>query len=113
MSSEGGQDRKPSVTKQKRNNKGRFQRQPTTPRATPLSSNKFLGETEELHGHIYDINTTRQSEMFTNTTKKVANYAGRTCKEPKDISLAIEELKDATFTMPTKGTTYSDSKPCY
>ena len=46
--------------------------------------------------------------MFTNTTKKTANYNGRTCKEPKDISLTIEKLKDATFMMPVKGSTYSD-----
>ena len=46
--------------------------------------------------------------MLSDTTKKIANYAKRTCKDPKDISLAIEELKDAAFTMPVKGSTYSD-----
>ena len=76
MLSEPSADRKSSVAKPKWGNKGRNQRQSTTLCATSLSSNKFFGETKELHGHIYDINTSKQLEMLTNTTKKIANYAG-------------------------------------
>ena len=60
MSSEPSTNRKPSVAKSKRGNKGRNQRQSTNPYATSLSSDKFVGETKELHGHIYDINKTKQ-----------------------------------------------------
>ena len=43
---------------------------------------KFKGDTEEQHGLIYDVGVTNQSEIFTATTKKIASYAGRNCKEP-------------------------------
>ena len=33
------------------------------------------------------------------------NFAGQTCKEAKDISVAIEDLEDPTFTLPTKQNT--------
>ena len=82
-------DCKPLVEKPKQGNKGRNQRQSTTPCATSLPSNKFVGETKELHGHMYDINTSKQLEMFTNTTTNT-NYAGCTSKDPKDISLVIK-----------------------
>ena len=58
-----------------------------------------------MHGFTYDVNTSKQSELFTLTTKKVANFAGRTCKEAKDISVAIEELQDPTFTLPVRQNT--------
>ena len=34
---------------------------------------KFKGETEALHGHIYDVGVQNQAELFSNTTKKVAS----------------------------------------
>ena len=61
-------------------------------RRTSVPSQKFKGATEEFN----------QSDLFVTTTKKLANYAGRTCKEPQDICIAIEELKYTTFTLPTK-----------
>ena len=108
MSSKSSRDRKPSISKPKTGAKHRATRSTmssTTPQATPLSSNSFVGETKELEGHIYYVGTSKQSEMFTNTTKKVANFAGRNCKESKDISLAIEDLSDHVFTLPTKQNT--------
>ena len=70
--------------------------QPTTP--------KFKADTEELHGHIYDVGVMNQSDLFTNTTKKLASYAGRTCCKPQDIRLAIKELEDASIDVPTRQT---------
>ena len=59
-------------------------------------------ETEELHGEIYDIGVTNETDLFTTTTKKVASYAGRHCREPQDIRVAIEELTDTKFSIPRK-----------
>ena len=80
---------------------GRFQRRSEPAKAT-ISSSTFKGETDSLQGAIYDVGVSNQSELFTTTTKKIAGFAGRTCKEPKDISLAIENLEDPTFPTPTK-----------
>ena len=78
-------------------------------RRTQAVSQKFKGATEDLHGHIFDVGVFNQSDLFVTTTKKLANYAGRTCKEPQDICLAIEELKDKTFTLPTRQTGITDT----
>ena len=63
---------------------------------------KFQGETKELHGHVYDIGVQNQADLSTTTTKKLASYADRNCREPQDIRVAIEELEDVTFMMPTR-----------
>ena len=97
MSSTQSTDRKPNIVKPK------ISKPKST--TTSISTKKFEGETKELFGYIYDINTSQQSELFTNTTKKIANYAGRNCKESKDISLAIEELIEPTWTLPVKQNT--------
>ena len=96
------QEKKP-IVKKGGGTKARGSKTSTSTSALPSTS--FVGETAELHGHIYDVNTSKQSELFTNTTKKIANYAGRTCREAKDISLAIEELEDPVFTRPKKQNT--------
>ena len=41
----------------------------------------FQGETATLEGYIYDIGIPNQSEVYTQTTKKIASYAGRNCRE--------------------------------
>lgn len=91
-----GEDKKTSKNKQPR-----YQ---TEPRRTTTLGQKFKGATEDLYGFIYDVGVFNQSDIFVMTTKKLANYAGRTCKEPQDIQIAIEDLKDTTFTLPTKQT---------
>ena len=93
-------DVKPAA-KATRGANGRFQRR-SEPAKVSLSSSTFKGETETLHGAIYDVGVLNQSELFTTTTTKIAGFAGCTCRESKDISLAIEELKDPTFTPPKK-----------
>ena len=70
-----------------------------------ITSLKFKGETEELHGSLYNIGVYNQSNIFMTTTKKLVSYAGRHCCEPQDIRVVIEELEDTTFTIPTKRTT--------
>ena len=40
-------------------------------------TSQFKGDTEKLHGQIYDIGLTNQSEIFATTTKKIASYAGQ------------------------------------
>ena len=71
---------------------------------------KFKGETEALHGHIYDVGTSNQADLFTETTKKIASYAGRTCKEPQDIRRSIEDIDDVDIPMPTERTSITNDR---
>ena len=61
---------------------------------------KFEGQCEELKGHIYDCTDARQADMFTKTTKEVAEYAGHTLKHSADIRKVIEELEIPTLVAP-------------
>ena len=71
-------------------------------RSAPAKS--FQGETPTLEGHTYDIGIPNQSEVFTQTTKKIASYAGRNCREAHSMRTAIENLKTPTFAKPTMDT---------
>ena len=62
---------------------------------------KFKGKTEELKGFIYDIGVENQADLFMKTTKEIAEYAGRLCKQSLDIKTAIETLSEATIPIPT------------
>ena len=112
MSSQGQGDTKPDVTKsgdgggnRYNKKKGRFRGQ--RPRyVTP----KFKGETEALSGQIYDVGRNDQAELFTETTKKLAGYAGRTYKEPQDIRRAIEDVAEINIPMPVERTAITDKK---
>ena len=64
-----------------RNNRGTFQ-------------SKFKGKTEAIEDHIYDVGVGNQADIFVRTTKELAEYAGRYCKQSLDIRSAIESLKD-------------------
>ena len=98
MSSQGEGESKPDVGKTKgdggnkrsyNKKKGRFRGQ----RGRYITP-KFKGETEALSGHIYDVGTNNQADLFTETSKRLANYAGRTYKEPQDIRRAIENIEE-------------------
>ena len=58
---------------------------------------KFEGECEDLSGSIFDIGIPNQTEVFSNTLKKIA-----TCKDSHDIRLATERLTDVSIPYPKK-----------
>ncbi len=62
---------------------------------------KFEGKCTELKGCIYDCTDSKQADVFTKTTKEIANYVGTNYKYGNDIKLAISTLKVPTFTEPT------------
>ena len=104
MSSNDNPDRKPTIKKEGGSDKNRRYRgrrnQPRQGVNTPTATAKYKGDTEELHCEIYNIGVPNQAELFTSTTKKVASYAGRTCKYPQDIRLAIKNIEDITISYP-------------
>ena len=60
--------------------KGRFcghQNEYATPR--------FKGETKGVYGHIYNVEQNNQTDLCTETTKKLTSYAGRTYRRVVDI----------------------------
>ena len=65
-----------------------------------LEPKKFTGDTEGLEGHIFDVDVRNRAGIFAMTQKKLVAYAGRPCREPHDIRIAIEELTDPVFTPP-------------
>ena len=72
---------------------------------------KFEGKTPELKGHIYDIGVENQADLFARTTKEIAEYAGRHCKQSLDIRTAIETLAEVLIPVPadrgTSNTTFN------
>ncbi len=63
---------------------------------------RFEGICKDLNGRTYDCSDPRQAaDMYTKTTKEVAEYVGRTYKYGADIKLAIETLVAPTFIEPT------------
>eukprot|EP00957_Ditylum_brightwellii_P021529 1622830-Ditylum_brightwellii.AAC.1 len=81
------------------NHRQRSQQNANNRRYTPRVS-KFEGRTAELKGHIYDAGYALQANLFVNTTRELAEYAGRTCNDSGDIRNAILEQKDVTFELP-------------
>mmetsp|Transcript_42989 Transcript_42989/g.50291 ORF Transcript_42989/g.50291 Transcript_42989/m.50291 type:complete len:480 (-) Transcript_42989:318-1757(-) len=62
---------------------------------------KFTGRTESLEDAIYDIGISNQSDLFMQTTKKLANYAGRKLRKLQDIKLRIETVRDIPIRRPS------------
>ena len=83
-----GTGKQKSSDKPRRNQNQRNHQGTQAPQAQP----KFKGRTSKLENYIYDVGVQNQANMFTNTTKEVANYAGRHCKDPRDIWNALELL---------------------
>lgn len=55
---------------------------------------RFEGKCKSLKGHIYDCSDARQMDMFSRTTKEIAEYVGRTYKEGGgDLRLIVENLE--------------------
>ena len=70
--------------------------------ATVTTSMKFSGRIDDLKGRIYDVGYRQQEDAFVKTTKQIAGYAGRTCKQSTDIRAAIKKLQDVTITLEAK-----------
>jgi hypothetical protein len=63
---------------------------------------RFEGKCEDLNGCTYDCSDPRQAaDMYTKTTKEIAEYVGRTYKYGADIRMAIETLVIPTIAEPT------------
>lgn len=60
---------------------------------------KFDGREPDLSGHIYDC-TYKQADMYSKTTREIAEYVGRTYKYGTDVRLAIESLKNTNIEQP-------------
>jgi len=68
----------------------------------PPRQPKFEGKCDGLKGHIYDCSDARQSDLYTKTTKEIAEYVGRTFTHyGGDVRLAVENLEVPTFVEPT------------
>jgi hypothetical protein len=55
--------------------------------------NKFESKCEELKGYIYNSAMSNQVDLYTKTTKEIAEYASQTCKYSADICRAIRDLQ--------------------
>ena len=82
-----------SVPSAKTGEKGRRSKKNRKDLTRPSYARPFEGRTEGLEDAIYDIGISNQADMFMQSTKKIANYAGRTLKESQDTRLAIKTLR--------------------
>jgi hypothetical protein len=70
--------------------------------STNRSSTKFEGRCDELKGHIYDHGESKYTDQFSNTTKEIISYVGRTYKYGGDISTAIDTLEIPDLEVPER-----------
>jgi hypothetical protein len=61
---------------------------------------KFEGKCADLKGHIYDCTDSRQADIFTKTTKEIAEYVGTSYKYGSDTRLAVYSLKATVLEKP-------------
>eukprot|EP00957_Ditylum_brightwellii_P084817 6449486-Ditylum_brightwellii.AAC.1 len=61
---------------------------------------KFEGMTPKLKGHTFDTGYALQADLYMKSAKEIAQYAGRTCKQPEDIMGAIENLTELVLKAP-------------
>jgi hypothetical protein len=76
------------------NRGGRGFRRVQTPQPT------FVGKTDGLKGFTFDYGDAKQSDMFIQTKKEIAEYVGRTMKYGNDIANAVTNLQVPTLTEP-------------
>ena len=55
-----------------------------------------------MDSYVYDVGTIAQAQLFADTTREIAEYAGRTLKEAHDITMAIKDLEEFILTKSTK-----------
>ena len=111
MSSEGQAESNPDLTRSRSNNGGGkgHRRKGGNNQRVRYTQSTFKGETEGVSGHIYDFGVPNQAYIFTETTKKLASYAGQTYKEPQDIRRAIEDVVEIAINMPTVRANITDT----
>jgi hypothetical protein len=61
---------------------------------------RFQGKCDELKGHIYDCSDSRQSDVYTKTTKEIGEYVGRTYRYGSDVRRAVQKLTMPTLPVP-------------
>ena len=83
--------------------RGRGGRRPYYPRASYQP--KIKGKTENLAGFIYEVGVGNQPDLFVKTTRELAEYAGRNCKDFLDIRSAIESLTEVSIEIPRERAT--------
>ena len=66
-----------------------------------IRQQRFEGKCEDLKGHIYDCSDSRQADLYTKTTKEIAEYVGKNYKYGNDVRLAVESLTPPTLTEPS------------
>ena len=64
------------------------------------NTTKFEGKVDALKNFYYDCTDSKQSDMFTKTTKEIAGYVGRTYKCGGNIRTAIENEEAPKFAIP-------------
>ena len=60
---------------------------------------KFRGTEEALRGHTYTLAPNR-TEVWTRTTREIADYVGRTYKNGGDVKRSIDKLKQVEIPPP-------------
>ena len=64
-------------------------------------SGRFTGRCEGLQGHVYDCTDARSAaELYTTTTKEIAEYVGTKSVRGADARIAIESGRMPTFLEP-------------
>lgn len=80
--------------------KNKFSRKATTVLSGAVNKEaKFEGREEKLSGYIYDLSS-KQADLYTKTTKEIAEFIGRTYKYGDDTKRAVLTLTAITFTEP-------------
>ena len=75
-----------------RNNNNNRRRGPRNKQRPVNRTPRFEGRCDGLKGHIYDCGSENQADIYTRTTKEVAEYVGANCKYGSDVRRAIETL---------------------
>jgi hypothetical protein len=61
----------------------------------------FEGKCDDLSGYIYDCADPKQAaDMYTNTTKEISEYVGRTYKYGGEMRQVIMKLRKPTYPIP-------------
>ena len=68
-------------------------------RRHPVRGTKFIGNTEDLGEHVYDIGY-NQSDQYTTTTREISHHVGHTYKNGADVKRSIDGLTQLLLAIP-------------